>query len=129
LAVPRAELLSDTGEFSHLLFPEVDLILGSSILVISGTSLRLVESVLDVGGPSLKEALEVLDHLVDLGSLGRSALKKHLDLRIIFLWVSLQLDVVVDGMQGFSEFLGELLEDLVELLLRVLLALLPVGLG
>lgn len=129
LAVPRAELLGDTGEFSHLLFPEVDLILGSSILVVSGTSLRLVKSVLDVGGPSLEKALEVLDHLVDLGSLSRSALKKHLDLWIIFLGVGLQLDVVVDGVQGLSELLGELLEDLVELLLRVLLALLPVGLG
>jgi len=45
------------------------------------------------------------------------------------LGVLLQLDVVVDRLQGFSQLVGELVEDLAELLLGVLLAEFPVGLG
>jgi hypothetical protein len=122
-------LLGNASQPSHLLLPEVDFILGSSILVVSGSSLRLVESILDLSRPLLEERLEVFDHVVDLRALGVTNLEKLLDLWLKSLGVLLQLDVVVDGLQGFPELVGELVEDLAELLLGVLLAKLPVGFG
>jgi hypothetical protein len=122
-------LLGDTGQPSHLLLPEVDLILRPSILVVSASSLRLVESVLDLSRPLFEQGLEVVNHVVDLLSLGVTAFEKLLDLWLKSLGVLLQLDVVVDRLQGFSQFVGELVEDLAKLLLGILLAEFPVGLG
>jgi hypothetical protein len=122
-------LFSDTCEPSHLLFPEVDLILRSSILVVSGAGLGLIESILDLSRPLLKESLEAVNHGIDFITLSVTTFKELLDLWLIFLRVSFQLDVAVDGFQSLSELVGELVKDGGELLLAVLLTEFPILLG
>jgi hypothetical protein len=128
-AVLGTELLGNAGKFSHLLFPEVDLILWTSILVEVLSSFRSVECVLNLGRPLLEEGLEVFNHSWNIVTLGVAGLEELLDLWLIFLGVGLKLDVAVDWLQSFSEFAGELIEDGSEFLLRLILTLLPVGFG
>jgi hypothetical protein len=118
-------LFGDTGELSHFLFPVVDFILGSSVLVVFGAGIRCIKSLLDGGRPLLEESLETVDHVGDLSAFDVTAFEELLDLRLILLGVSLQLDVAVDGFQSFSELVGELVEDSGELLLGLVITLVP----
>jgi hypothetical protein len=73
--------------------------------------------------------LEAVNHGVDFATLGVTIFEELLDLWLVFLGVSLQLDVAVDGLQSLSELVGELVEDGGELLLGVLFTELPILLG
>ena len=108
------ELLGDTGQFSHSLLPVVELVLWTIFLSVLLLSISSFEGFRDLFRPLIEDFLEVSDHLV----VERSVVAVDiLGFSLPSAVVLLKVDVVLKGLQGLSELVGELIKDGRELLL------------
>lgn len=112
-AVLAVELLLDTGELSHSLFPVIELVFWAGISLVFLHLLSTFKSEGDLLAPLFEDSLKVVEHiLVDcLGGVN------VLGLVLPLLVVSLQLDVVSETLESLLELIGELIEDRLKLLL------------
>jgi len=96
-AVLASELLRDASEFSHALAPVLDFVSGAGFLVVLSLGLGLLDGSLDLLGPVIEDALEVVQHL-------RVQVLGVLDvlyLVVVLAVVLLQDNVALDALQGF----------------------------
>ena len=63
-AVLGSQLLGDTSELSHSLFPVLKLLEGMSILIVVLFSIGTIQSTLDFVAPLIEDVFEIGDHLV-----------------------------------------------------------------
>jgi len=63
-AVLASELLGDTSEFSHSLFPVLELLERMRISVVDLLSIGTIKSSLNLAAPLVEDVLEVVDHLL-----------------------------------------------------------------
>ena len=117
-AVLATKLLGHLSQLSHALLPVVELLHRAFVLVVAALGIGLVDEGLDLFLPA-GEDRGVVDDQAELWP----ALADALALSIA-QWV--EDDVALEGLLGLHEFLGELVEGLLELLLLVILAHLPV---
>ena len=89
-AVLASELLRDTCELSHLLFPEVKLLSWVALVVFLLDFLSSVKGSSDLFAPLVEKFLEIVDHLIGwcLGAVD------VLGLIFPLWWVLLEVDVL-----------------------------------
>ena len=103
--------------------PVLDLVAGTSFLILLALTFSLFNSGLDLLGPVVKDTLKVGDHLLVGGLSGLDVFSIVLPLFVKLL----QTDVALDAFKGVLEFISELFEHLGELSLLFFLAYSPVS--
>ena len=121
-AVLAPQLLRDSSEFPHPLFPVVELLSWISLFILL-FSIGSFKSILDLFAPIVEDFLEIRDHLC-IWSLATSM--NVLDLIFPFWRIWIKSDVALETFQGLLELIGELVEERCELLLLLFLTDTPV---
>lgn len=122
-AVLGAELLRNAGELSHALFPVLELLTWTGVLVFLALGLSLLEGLLDLLRPFVEDLLEVGDHVL-VWNLGVLDVEGILGVGWV-IWS--KGDVASKGLDRLTYFFGEAVESLHELTLLLWLTGAPVG--
>lgn len=105
-------MLGNASQFSHSLLPVKQLLHWAGVLLILHFRLSSLKRLLNLFVPAIEKSLELVNHL----GVDGSRVVDRLDLGVPGSVVLLQLDVVSKTLESVLEFLGELVEHLVELL-------------
>lgn len=123
-AVLASELFGDASQLSHSLLPVKQLLHWTGVLLVLHLRLGSLEGLLDLFVPAVKEFLKLVNHL----GVDGSRVVDSLDFGVPSSVVLIQLDVVSKTLESVFEFLGELVEHLVELLLLLVITGAPLDL-